>query len=38
MSKRNNIDDCYNEEPTPRRIHNDGREEIDFEPLDWDDM
>ena len=26
----------YNEEDSPRRIPNDGREEIDIEPTDWD--
>ena len=30
--------DVYNEEDSTRRIPNDGREEIDIEPLDWDDM
>ena len=38
MKHSEDIDDCYNEESTPRRIPNDGREEIDFEPLEWDDM
>ena len=30
--------DVYNEEDTPRRIPNDGLEEINIEPIDWDDM
>ena len=29
-------EDYYNEEDSPRRIPNDGREEIDIEPTDWD--
>lgn len=31
-------DNYYNEEETTTRIPNDGREELDIEPLDWDDM
>lgn len=31
-------DNVYNEENSPRKLPNDGREEIDIEPLDWDDM
>ena len=31
-------DNIYNEEDTPRHIPNDGREELDIEPIDWDDM
>jgi hypothetical protein len=30
--------DVYNEEPSIKRIPNDGREEIDIEPIDWDCM
>lgn len=33
-----NIDNYYKEEETPSRIPNDGREEIEIEPLDWNDM
>ena len=32
------LEDCYNEEIPIKRIPNDGREEIDIEPIDWDDM
>ena len=38
MKHSEHIDDCYNEEPPLRRIPNDGLEEIDFEPINWDDM
>ena len=31
-------DNYYNEENTPSRIPNDGREELDIEPIDWDYM
>ena len=31
-------DNYYNEEETTYRIPNDGREELDIEPLNWDDM
>ena len=31
-------EDYYNEEDSPRRVSNDGLEEIDIEPIDWDDM
>ena len=31
-------EDYYNEESDVHRIPNDGHEEIDIEPLDWDDM
>lgn len=39
-NKEVNIDNYYNEEieDNPRKIPNDGREELDIEPLDWDDM
>ena len=30
--------DVYNEEIPIKRIPNDGREELDIEPIDWDDM
>ena len=33
-----NTDNYYNEEETSSRIPNDGREEIDIEPINWDDM
>lgn len=32
------IDNIYNEETPLQRIPNDGLEEIDIEPLDWDDI
>ena len=38
MKHKEDIDNCYNEEDSPRRIPNDGREEIDIEPINWDDM
>ena len=38
MKHKKDIDDCYNEEPSLRHIPNDGREEINIEPIDWDDM
>ena len=38
MKHKEDIDDCYNEESTPRRISNDGLKEIQIEPIDWDDM
>ena len=28
----------HKEEETTSRVPNDGREEIDIEPLDWDDI
>ena len=31
-------EDYYNEEDSPRRVPNDGLEEINIEPIDWDDM
>lgn len=31
-------EDYYNEEDTPSHIPNDGREEVDIEPINWDDM
>ena len=30
--------DVYNEESPIQRVPNDGYEELDIEPLDWDDM
>ena len=30
--------DVYNEEPSIKRIPNDGREELDIEPINWDDI
>ena len=38
MKHKEDIDNCYNEEDSPRRIPNDGREELDIDPIDWDDM
>ena len=38
MKHKEDIDDCYNEEDIPRRIPNDGLEEIQIEPINWDDM
>lgn len=38
MKHKEDIDNVYNEEDSPRRVPNDDREEIDIEPLDWDDM
>lgn len=32
------IDNIYNEETTLQHIPNDGREDNDIEPLDWDDV
>lgn len=37
MAKKDS-EDYYNEEPTLHSIPNDGREEINIEPIDWDDM
>lgn len=31
-------DNYYNEEEDSSRIPNDGREELDIEPINWDDM
>ena len=31
-------EDYYNEEPSIKRIPNDGREELDIEPIDWNDI
>ena len=38
MKQSDNNIDIYNEESTIKRIPNDGREEIDIEPTDWDDI
>lgn len=38
MKHKDNNDDFYDDEDKPRRLPDDGREEIDIEPLDWDDM
>ena len=32
------FEDGYNEEDSPLRIPNDGREELDIEPINWDDI
>lgn len=32
------VDNVYNEEDSPRRVPNDGREEIQIEPINWGDM
>lgn len=31
-------EDYYNEEPPIKHIPNDGREELDIEPINWDDI
>ena len=31
-------EDYYNEEDSPSRVPDDGLEEIDIEPIDWDCM
>ena len=38
MKHKEDIDDCCNEEDIPLRKPNDGFEEIDIEPIDWDDL
>lgn len=38
MKPKKETEDYYNEEDSPRRIPNDGLEEINIEPIDWDDM
>lgn len=38
MKHREKEDNYYNEESNNTRIPNDGREELDIEPLDWSDM
>lgn len=37
MAKRES-EDYYNEETYVERVPDDGNEEIDIEPIDWDDM
>ena len=32
------IDNYYNEEENLQKLPNDGREEIDIEPIAWEDM
>lgn len=32
------MDNYYNEEENNNKSPNDGREEVDIEPIDWDDM
>ena len=36
--RNEDIDDVYNEEDCNRRIPNDGREELQIEPINWEDM
>lgn len=36
MKKSKEIDNVYNEEDNSTHIPNDGLEEIDIEPIDWD--
>ena len=31
-------DNYYNEEDSPRKLPNDGLEELNIEPINWDDM
>ena len=38
MKQSNDNIDVYNEEDSSSRIPNDGREEINIEPINWDDM
>lgn len=38
MKTKEDIDNYYNEESDSRSIPNDGREELDIEPINWDDM
>ncbi len=38
MKPKENINNNYNKEETFYKVPNDGREEIDIEPIDWDDM
>jgi hypothetical protein len=38
MKPKKDFEDYYNEEDSPRRIPDDGLEEIDIEPIDWDCM
>lgn len=36
--KSKDLEDYYNEETPIQRVPNDGLEEINIEPIDWDDM
>ena len=38
MKPKKDSEDYCNKEDSPRRVPNDGREEIDIEPIDWDCM
>lgn len=38
MKPKEDFSNYYNEETTLQRIPNDGLEEINIEPIDWDDM
>ena len=38
MKTKEDIDNIYNEESSLRYVPNDGREEIQIEPIDWDDI
>lgn len=38
MKPKEDIDNYYNEEDNSSRVPNDGREEIDIEPINWDCM
>jgi len=38
MKRSEDLDNIYNDEPPIRRIPNEGREEIQIEPIDWDDI
>lgn len=38
MKPKKDSEDYYNEEDSHRRVPNDGLEEINIEPIDWDDM
>ena len=38
IMKHKESEDYYNEETLIQRVPNDGREEINIEPIDWDDL
>ena len=38
MKRSEELDNVYNEETYIERVPDDGLEEIDIEPIDWDDM
>lgn len=38
MKDDRQLDNVYDDEEYPIRVSNDGREELDIEPLDMDDM